>query len=136
MVEEESPETVHERLEAGENVQVIDIRPERSYEQGHIPGATNIPLDRFAAEIDRHEWSDDIVVACPIGESSRQAARLLESYEGVPENARVANMTGGYDAWEYDLETGVERDGSDGDGDSDGDDAEELEKAGDVDAPF
>jgi rhodanese-related sulfurtransferase len=128
MVEEVSPEALRERLEADEGVQVVDIRPEREYERGHVPGALNLPMDRFATGIEEIEWGKDVVVACPIGESSIQAARLLDSYEGVPETARVASLEGGYRAWEYDVETdsGVETDGNDGV------DAEEH----DVDAPF
>jgi rhodanese-related sulfurtransferase len=128
MVEEVSPEALRERLEADEGVQVVDIRPEREYERGHVPGALNLPMDRFATGIEEIEWGEDVVVACPIGESSIQAARLLDSYEGVPETARVASLEGGYRAWEYDVETdsGVETNGNDGV------DAEEH----DFDAPF
>ena len=110
MVEEESPESLHERIEAGDDVQVIDIRSEREYAQGHVPGALNVPMSRFASEIERHDWGGDIVVACPIGKSSIQAARLLGSYEGVPDEARVASLEGGYHAWEYDLEPGSNAD--------------------------
>ncbi|PSQ23006.1 rhodanese-like domain-containing protein [Halobacteriales archaeon QS_8_65_32] len=125
MVDEESTESLHERLEAGEEVQVVDIRSEREYEEGHVPGAVNVPMSRFASEIERHEWGEDVVVACPIGESSVQAARLLGSYEGVPDDARVASLEGGYRAWEYDLETGS------------GDNSESDAGAEpDVDAPF
>lgn len=104
MVEEISAEQLHERLAAGEDVQVVDIRPEAQYEQGHIPGAENVPFDRFTQVIDEHDWGEDIVVVCPLGKSSLQAARLLESYEGIAENARVANLADGYEGWAYDLE--------------------------------
>lgn len=104
MVEEITVAELRERLEAGEDVQVVDIRPREAFDSGHIPDAENVPFDEFTTEIDSREWHDDIVVACPIGQSSRQAARLLESYEGVPDDARVANLEGGYEAWEYELE--------------------------------
>lgn len=107
MVDEISADELKERLDRGESLQVIDIRQPAEFEQGHIPGATNIPFDRFAREVEAHEWDDDIVVACPIGESSLQAARLLEAYEGVDENARVANLSDGYRGWEYELEAGA-----------------------------
>lgn len=105
MVEEITPETLHERLADGEDVQVVDIRTPEEFEAGHIPGATNLPFDRFARGVSGKEWGDDIVVACPIGESSLQAARLLEAYEGVDEDATVSNLVGGYRAWEYELES-------------------------------
>lgn len=106
MVEELAPEELNERIDAGDAPQVIDIRLPGEFEAGHIPGAENVPFPRLTAEIDRIDWGDEIVVACPIGQSSLQAARLIESYEGVEEGATVANLTGGYDAWEYELENG------------------------------
>lgn len=105
MVEEITPEALRERLAAGEDVQVVDIRPREQFERGHIPGAVSLPLDRFAAEIDSYDWDEEVVVACPIGESSVQAARLLSAYEGVPEDARIASLAGGYREWEYELES-------------------------------
>jgi len=62
MVDEISPAELKERLDRGEDIQVIDIRQEDSFEEGHIPGATNIPFQRFAREIDEHEWGGEIVV--------------------------------------------------------------------------
>jgi len=106
MVEETSPEELHARLEDGADVQVIDVRPERAFRRGHVPGAENVPITRFARAVGEHEWGDDIVVVCPHGESSLQAARLLEAYEGVSDGARVANLSGGYRDWPYELETG------------------------------
>jgi rhodanese-related sulfurtransferase len=103
MVEEVPPEEVKERIDDGD-VQVVDIRTESEYERGHIPGAVNIPMNRLPTEIDRHDWDGEVVVACPIGKSSIQAAKLIGSYEGVEDAEAVASMEGGYDAWEYELE--------------------------------
>lgn len=102
MVEEVTPDEVKEKLE---EAQIVDIRQPPQYASGHIPNAINIPLTELPRRIGEHEWDDDIVVVCPIGQSSIQAARLIESFEDVDEDARVTSMAGGYDAWEYDLET-------------------------------
>lgn len=108
MVEEVTPEEVKEKLE-DDDVQVVDIRPESEYEQGHIPGAINVPMNELPARIDEYDWGEDVVVACPIGQSSIQAARLIGSYEDADSEA-VASMEGGYREWEYDLETGPDTD--------------------------
>jgi len=105
MVDEIPPETVEEQLD---DVQVIDIRPREQFERGHIPGAVNIPMGALPRQIEDHDWGEEVVVACPIGQSSVQAARLIESYEAVDDDATVASMAGGYEAWESDLETGAE----------------------------
>lgn len=104
MAEEITPEELHERLEAGDAPQVIDIRPPAEFSEGHIPGARNVPMDELPSRIGEIDWDDEIVVACPIGQSSVQAARLIGSFEGVHDAGDVRSMAGGYDAWEYELE--------------------------------
>lgn len=107
MVEEVSPEELKGKLDAGEDVQVVDIRSEREFRRGHIPGAENVPFAEFARSVDEREWRERVVLACPVGQSSRQACRLLEAYEGIDsEETCIANLTGGYRAWEYELESG------------------------------
>ena len=103
MVEEVSPAEVKQRIDDGTDTQIIDIRSPAQFERGHIPGARNIPLAELPRRVDDVEWGDDVVVACPIGQSSIQAARLIGSYEGVDDDASVKSMAGGYQAWEYDL---------------------------------
>ena len=105
MVEELSPEAVKERIEAGDT-QVVDIRPPEQFEQGHIPGAVNIPMSQLPASVAEVEWGDDVVCACPVGQSSVQAAKLIQSFEEVDDDATVASMAGGYREWEYELESG------------------------------
>lgn len=104
MVKEVTPDEVKERL-GEEHVQIVDIRQPDDYAQGHIPGAINIPLDDLPRRIEEYDWEEEVVVACPIGQSSIQAARLIQSYEGVDDESEIASMAGGYEEWEYDLET-------------------------------
>ncbi|MFB6268988.1 MAG: rhodanese-like domain-containing protein, partial [Halobacterium sp.] len=106
MVEELTPEEVKEKLDAGEDVQIVDIRQPAEYERGHIPGAINVPMGELPSKVDDLEWGDDIVVACPVGQSSIQAARLIGSYEDVEDAESVRSMSGGYQEWDYELEAG------------------------------
>lgn len=106
MVSEISTEELHQRLEAGDPPQIIDIRPPAAFQQGHIPGAINLPMGQLATNIDQVEWADEIVVACPIGQSSVQAARLIGSFEGVENPDTVYSLGGGYNDWEWELEQG------------------------------
>jgi rhodanese-related sulfurtransferase len=104
MVEEISPEDVESKLD-DEDVQIVDIRGPGQFKRGHIPGALNIPMNDLPSRIDEHEWGDEIVVTCPIGQSSIQAAKLISSFEAVDDDARVASMAGGYREWDGELET-------------------------------
>lgn len=106
MVEELTPEEVHEVLQSDETVHVVDTRPPAAYEDGHIPGAENLPYARLADEIADVDWGSTVILVCEEGISSLQAGRILESYEGIDEETEVANLSGGYEEWEYELETG------------------------------
>lgn len=45
-------EQLKEKLDRGEPVQVVDIRPYSAYYQEHIPSAQNIPFDHIADRSD------------------------------------------------------------------------------------
>jgi rhodanese-related sulfurtransferase len=104
MVEEIPPEDVKEKLD-DERAQIVDIRGPGAFEEGHIPGAINVPMADLPKQVEDVEWSDDVTVVCPIGQSSVQAAKLIGSYEGADADA-VKSMAGGYREWEYELEEG------------------------------
>ena len=108
MPTEITPQEYRQRRQNGKNVQLIDIRDTEAYEEGHIPEADNIPLEELGDRAEENEWvrneGDEIVVACYIGETSVQAARMLEAYEGTG-NATVSTMVGGYEDWSGDLKT-------------------------------
>jgi rhodanese-related sulfurtransferase len=55
MVDELTPAEVKEKLDE-DGVQVVDIRPAAEFEQGHIPGAINIPMSELPASVDDVEW--------------------------------------------------------------------------------
>jgi rhodanese-related sulfurtransferase len=102
MVDEIDAEELKKRIDKDDAPQIIDIRNPENFSEGHIPGAENVPFPEITQKVDEQDWSDDVVVACPIGQSSEQAARLIESYEGF--DGKIANLEGGYRDWDYELE--------------------------------
>lgn len=83
-----------------ETADVIDIRDADNFAEGHIPGAENIPLDDLEDVVDEREWDDEVVVTCYVGQTSQQAARLIDAYA---DDATVASMAGGYEEWDGEL---------------------------------
>ena len=77
------------RLDAGEKLLVLDVRntPDYTGEQGHIPGATHIPLPELGARLNEIEtWRDlPIVTVCRTDRMSSSAAQLLagKGFTGV-----------------------------------------------------
>lgn len=88
------------------DVRIVDIRSERQFERGHIPGSECVPFPRLPTEVSAFDGADHVVTVCPHGKSSVQAARLIQSYEGLADDARVESLAGGLGEWEYDLDTG------------------------------
>ncbi|GAA0672756.1 rhodanese-like domain-containing protein [Natronoarchaeum mannanilyticum] len=97
MVEEVSPAAVRERIERDEEFDLVDVRDEDAYEDGHLPGAESVTIEELEESVVDRDWADDVVVYCYIGETSIQAARLIEEYGDADS---VASMDGGYEAWE------------------------------------
>ena len=94
---------LNDKIEAGESVQIIDVRPKQDYLLGHIPGSINLPLSHFARDISTITIEPSIVVVCAIGESSLQAIRLLNSYSAVPQETEILNLIGGYHHWIFSI---------------------------------
>lgn len=70
-----------------EDALIIDVRSPGEFASGHVDGALNLPLDRFAQEHANAapDPSRQIIVYCQSGARSGQAARFLQqmSYEKV-----------------------------------------------------
>lgn len=104
MDEEITAEELKSLLDADSEVRLVDIRNPSAFDQGHIPGSDNIPFSELPQRIEELDGDDRVVTICPLGESSIQAARLIESYEGTSD-ATVESLANGLQGWEYDLET-------------------------------
>lgn len=97
MVEELSPGTVRERIEHDDEFDLVDIRDDEDYMEGHLPGAEHLTIEELEETVVDRDWADEVVLYCYIGQTSVQAARLVEKYGDAKS---VASMAGGYEAWE------------------------------------
>ncbi|CAN5167762.1 rhodanese-like domain-containing protein [soil metagenome] len=63
-----------------DNALVIDVRSPGEYESGHVRGALNLPLDRFAQDIGRlaPDKSVPVMLYCLSGGRSGGACRLMQ----------------------------------------------------------
>jgi len=109
MVESMSVAALRERIEDGDPPQIVDVRHGWAYREAHLPGAVNLPLPELPERVSEVDWATEIVCVCPKGESSLRAARLLEAYEGVADDAAVYNLEAGLQAWDGPVESGADR---------------------------
>jgi hydroxyacylglutathione hydrolase len=71
---------------------ILDVRKPTEYEDGHVAGAVNAPLDFFCEIADQHT-KGKLAVHCKSGYRSVIAASILMS-----KGAQVVDIMGGYDA--------------------------------------
>lgn len=86
--------TADELAQANGNV-VIDVRAATEWNEGHLPGATLIPLPELAGRLAEVPRDRPVVLNCASGSRSMIAAGLLQAH-GID---RVINLIGGYSAW-------------------------------------
>lgn len=98
-VTEISPSELQRRLQAGESLQVLDVREPWEIAIVRLPGSLNIPLQQIPGRL-KEIQSTNVVALCKSGGRSRRAAEFLQS-AGFQQ---VANLTGGIDAWIADID--------------------------------
>ena len=101
-----TPEALHIRLQAGEDIQLVDVREDVEFEFCHLPGSLLLPLGelpRRAAEVRRH---GPVVLVCHHGLRSGQALAYLQQRLG---HTNVLNLQGGLDAWSRRVDAGLPR---------------------------
>lgn len=86
------------KIEAGEQVNVIDVREVGEVAEGHIPGIVNIPLGLLEFRMHELNKNEHYYIVCRSGGRSDQATMFLQS-----QGYNVTNMTGGMLDWAGDV---------------------------------
>jgi rhodanese-related sulfurtransferase len=95
-----TPTGLKEKIESRGGFTLIDVRSKREcLQEGMIPGAIHIRLDRLRDHIDQLNKDRETVLYCRTGLRSYLATRIL-MMKGF---TRVKNLTGGIMSWVYPL---------------------------------
>ena len=104
-IEEEKPETKHivvvnneelqNKLDANEEILLVDVREEAEYSFNHIPGAVSIPLGELEDRVNELNKEAAVYVVCRTGSRSDLASQKLV------ENGfnNVTNVVPGMSEW-------------------------------------
>ena len=87
-------EELKQRLDAGENLFLLDVREEHEFEISNIGGHL-IPLAELSERVQELDASREIVAMCKMGSRSAKAVQVL-SKAGF---SHVRSLTGGINAW-------------------------------------
>jgi adenylyltransferase/sulfurtransferase len=84
---------------------LVDVREPWEYAVARIEGARLVPLGTLGAALSTFDPAEDYVLYCHHGVRSLAGAEFLRG-RGL---TRVANLTGGIDAWSTRVDAGVPR---------------------------
>lgn len=87
--------TLRERLEAKDDIVLLDVREPHEVDQGQIPGAVPLPLASISSRFQELDPGHTIVAYCATGRRSAEAAMALKEL-GFP---KVHSLAGGFSRW-------------------------------------
>jgi sulfur-carrier protein adenylyltransferase/sulfurtransferase len=99
-IEEISVQELKRRLDAGETLQLLDVREPWEVAIAHLSQSIPIPLGQLSARRQELQADRELIVLCKSGGRSRRAAEFLAT-QGF---GKVANLTGGMDAWTREID--------------------------------
>jgi len=82
-------------LDQRKGMMLLDVRPGKEYEQGHIPGAVHVPLTDIGNKVKKLKKDKDLVVYCRSGNQSIWAIKRLMGMG----YKNLYSLKGGYSAW-------------------------------------
>ncbi|WP_438445710.1 rhodanese-like domain-containing protein [Gorillibacterium sp. sgz5001074] len=82
-------------MEDSGNKMLIDVREAHEFHQGHIPGATNLPLSRLNDRWSEIPQAKELFLYCQSGARSKRAASVLIRKGYGP----VSHLKGGLAVW-------------------------------------
>jgi adenylyltransferase/sulfurtransferase len=92
------------RMDAGEDIQLIDVRQPDEYAFAKIEGAKLIPLGEIVRRMGELDEKRETVLQCKMGGRSAKAIELLQAagYKGD-----LKNLKGGITAWSNEVDPKV-----------------------------
>ena len=104
MYEEISATELKRKMDAGEDVQLVDVRNPDEYAFAKIPGAKLIPLGEIVKRMGELDPGRELILQCKMGGRSAKALEMLKAagYEG-----EMKNLRGGITAWSNEVDPKV-----------------------------
>jgi adenylyltransferase/sulfurtransferase len=100
-----SPKALEERIRAGDDLVILDVRNPEEAQISRIPGSILIPLGELPERVAELNTAEQLVVHCRMGGRSAKAVEFLRSV-GFK---KVKNLVGGINAWAEEVDTTMAR---------------------------
>jgi adenylyltransferase/sulfurtransferase len=93
-----------QRIDRGEDIQIIDVREPHEFEIARIPGTILIPLAQVVSRMEEIAPTRETVVHCKLGGRS---AKAIEGLQRAGFTGRLINLKGGITAWSNEVDQTV-----------------------------
>ena len=103
-MEEITATELKERIDRGDDLQLIDVREPNEYDIARIPGTKLIPLGQVTERMGEIEEGRETVVHCKGGVRS---AKAIEALTRSGFKGKLVNLKGGITAWSNDVDPSV-----------------------------
>lgn len=103
-MEEITASELKARMDAGDDIQLIDVRQPDEYAVAKIDGAKLIPLGEIMSRMNELDGNRETVIHCKMGGRS---ARAIEALQQAGFKGDLKNLTGGITAWSNEVDPRV-----------------------------
>ena len=95
-MEEITPAELKQRLDKGDDIQIVDVRENNEVAIGRIPNSIHIPLGQILARMNEIDPDRETVVHCKMGGRS---ARAIDAMQRSGFQGKLVNLKGGILRW-------------------------------------
>lgn len=103
-MDEITPTELKERLDRGDDIQLIDVREDSEVAIARIPNAIHIPMNQILNRVDEIDPERETVVHCKGGGRS---ARVIDALQRSGFEGKLANLKGGILGWSNEVDPTV-----------------------------
>ena len=103
-MEEITPTELKQRLDNGDDIQIIDVREDNEYAFNRIPNSVHIPLGQVLARMDEIDPNRETVVHCKMGGRS---ARAIDALQRSGFTGKLINLKDGILGWSDEVDPSV-----------------------------
>lgn len=93
-----------QRLDQGDDIQIVDVREAHELAVAKMPGTIHIPLGQVLSRMSEIDPNRETVVHCKMGGRSAKAIEVLKR---AGFTGSLTNLTGGITAWSNDVDPSV-----------------------------
>jgi len=104
IMEEITSTELKQRLDNGDDIQIVDVREDNEVAIGRIPNSIHIPLGQVLSRMSEIDPNRETVVHCKMGGRS---ARAIDALQRSGFQGKLINLKGGIIGWSNEVDPSV-----------------------------